>query len=179
MDICWTYEDSFRGVQPTILLDQLRRHSQFFEKCLGAAATVRCRCDRSRLRESAACSRDSVRLSARTRAREGIGSDPILHPMHGTASARTPQIMRRYLCTLQFLSVLFQTCQTTRSVTPSPQCLPARQTHRNNLPAQIPAAATQRSMVFLTHSGTGTVRMWPPLPTRSTMAQCSSRCRNA
>jgi hypothetical protein len=31
----------------------------------------------------------------------------------------------------------------------------------------------------LTHSGTGTVRMWPPLPTRSTMAQCSSRCRNA
>ena len=30
--------------------------------------------------------------------------------------------------------------------------------------------------VALTHSGTGTVRMCPPLPTRSTMAQCSSRC---
>ncbi len=28
----------------------------------------------------------------------------------------------------------------------------------------------------LSHSGTGTVRMCPPLPTRSTMAQCSSRC---
>ena len=67
-------------------------------------------------------------------------------------------------------------CQTTRSVTAAPQCLPARQTHRNTLPAEIPAAATQRSMVAFTHSGTGTVRMWPPLPTRSTMAQCSSRC---
>ena len=28
----------------------------------------------------------------------------------------------------------------------------------------------------LTHSGIGTVRMCPPLPMRSTMAQCSSRC---
>ena len=52
----------------------------------GAAAMVRCRCGRSRLRESAACSRDSAQLSARKRGQEEIGSDPILHPMHGTAS---------------------------------------------------------------------------------------------
>ena len=52
----------------------------------GDVATVRCRCGRSQLRESAACSQDNVRLSARKRAREGIGSHPILHPMRGTAS---------------------------------------------------------------------------------------------
>ena len=61
-------------------------------------------------------------------------------------------------------------------VTPSPQFLPARQTHRKDLPAEIPAAAVHRSIVALTQSGTGSVRMCPPLPTRSTMAQCSSRC---
>jgi hypothetical protein len=70
----------------------------------------------------------------------------------------------------------FTACQTTRSVTPSPQCFPARQTHRNSLPGEIPAAAAQTSMVLLTHSGTGTVRMWAPLPTRTTMAHCSPRC---
>jgi len=77
-----------------------------------------------------------------------------------------------------FFAYSFTTCQTTRSVTPSPQCLPARQTHRNNLPAERAAAATHVSTDALTQSGTGTVRMCPPLPTRSTMAQCSSRfCR--
>src|SRR5664280_13321 len=75
---------------------------------------VRCRGDHSRPLESAACSRDTVRLSA-------------------------------------------------------------RQTHRNNRPAEIPAAATHRSTAALTQPGIGTVRMCPPLPTRSTIAQWSSR----
>jgi hypothetical protein len=48
---------------------------------------------------------------------------------------------------------------------------PAKQLSRS-----IPAAASQLSSSVLTQSGTGTVRTWPPLPTRSTMAQCSSRC---
>src|SRR5271166_3434095 len=52
----------------------------------GAVAKVRYRCSRSRLRESAACSRDSVQLSARKRDREGIESVPSLHPIDGTAS---------------------------------------------------------------------------------------------
>src|SRR3982074_759924 len=40
-------------------------------------------------------------------------------------------------------------------------------------PRSIAAAASQSSSSVLTQSGTGTVRTWPPLPTRSTMAQCS------
>jgi hypothetical protein len=68
------------------------------------------------------------------------------------------------------------TCQTTRSVTPSPQHFPALQTQRNIFPDRRSAAWIHSSKVALTHSGTGTVRMCPPLPTRSTMAQCSSRC---
>ena len=51
--------------------------------------------------------------------------------------ARTPQIMRRYVGKPEFLAYCFTTCQTNRSVTPSPQCLPARQTHRNSLPVEI------------------------------------------
>src|SRR2546428_4452195 len=31
-------------------------------------------------------------------------------------------------------------------------------------------------MAVLTHAGTGTVRMWPPLPTKSTITQRSSLC---
>jgi hypothetical protein len=137
--------------------------------------TALCRCSRSRLCESAVCSPGSVRLSARRHAREEIESDPILHPMHDTASRTNASDHEATLVSPSFLACSFTTCQTTRSVTPPPQCLPARQTHRNSLPAEIPAAATQSSMVLLTHSGTDTARMWPPLPTRSTMAQCSSR----
>src|SRR3974390_2957406 len=55
--------------------------------------------------------------------------------------ARTPQIMGATWAIPSFLAYCFTTCQTTRFVTPSPQCLPARQTHRNSLPAEIPAAA--------------------------------------
>ena len=143
----------------------------------GAAAKALCRCGRSRLHESAACSRDSVQLSARETwpRRNWIWSNSPPDAWHSFAHER----LRSWGATWgspSFLAYCFTTCQTTRSVTPSPQCLPARQTHRNSLPAEIPAAATHRSMVALTHSGTGTVRIWPPLPTRSTMAQCSSRC---
>ena len=70
----------------------------------------------------------------------------------------------------------YTTCQTRRSVTPLPQCLPARQTHRKTLPAVRPATVLQPLMVAFTQSGTGTVRIYPPFPTRSTIAQCSSRC---
>ena len=69
------------------------------------------------------------------------------------------------------LAYSFTMCQTTGSVTALPQQVPARQTHRNNLPSEIPAALTQTSIVAFTHSGIGTVRMWPPLPMRSTIAQ--------
>ena len=37
------------------------------------------------------------------------------------------------------------------------------------------AEISYASSSLLTQPGNGTVRTWPPLPTRSTMAQCSSR----
>jgi hypothetical protein len=60
----------------------------------------------------------------------------------------------------------------------SPQSVSARQTHRNSGPLSISAATSHSSSVHFTQAGTGTVRMCLPLPTRSTMAQRSSRrCR--
>jgi len=38
------------------------------------------------------------------------------------------------------------------------------------------AAAKQASTLLFTQIGMGTVRTWPPLPTRSAITQCSSRC---
>ena len=73
-----------------------------------------------------------------------------------------------------FAAYSFTTCQTTFSVIPSPQTVPARQTRPNSLPFVAPASFSQSSIVRFTQSGTGTVRM-RPFPTRSMMAQCSSR----
>lgn len=53
----------------------------------------------------------------------------------------------------------------------TPQVLPARQTHRNTRPSLIPAETSHESIVLFTQSGTGTVRMCRPLPTKSTIAQ--------
>jgi hypothetical protein len=140
-------------------------------------ATVLCRYGRSGLRESAACSRDSVQLSAQKRAREGIESDPILHPMHGTASRTNAS---------DHASLLGQARVFSRTVSPHARllvplhrhpsvCLPDRRigtVFRPKFRLQPP----KDRWFFWAHSGTGTVRMWPPLPTRSTIAQCSSRC---
>ena len=90
--------------------------------------------------------------------------------------AGAPQVMRRDCPDPSSAAYCFTTCQTNRSVTPSPQHLPARHTQRNSLPVSSSAAATHASTVALTQAGTGMVRMCPPLPTRSTIAQCSSRC---
>jgi hypothetical protein len=56
-----------------------------------------------------------------------------------------------------------------------PQTTPLRQTHLKILPRAISATVNQSSIVCFTQLGMGTVRMWPPFPTRSTMAQWSSR----
>ena len=142
----------------------------------GGAATVRGRSDRSPLRESAVCSQDIVRLFGPTRGRAATGSAPTLRRPRGIASHTSASGQ----CGATALNprspaYCFTTCQTRRSVTPSPQHLPARQTQRNSLPAFSSAAVTQSSTVVLTQHGTGTVRMCPPLPTRSTIAQCSSQ----
>ena len=138
------------------------------------AATVRCRCGRSRLRESAACSRDSVQLSARKRGREGIGSDPILHPMHGIASRTNASDHAALLGEARVFS--HTVSRRARLLVPLRRypsvCLPDR--HIGTIFRPKFRLPPKDRMVLLTHSGTG--RMWPPLPTRSTIAQCSSRC---
>jgi hypothetical protein len=75
----------------------------------------------------------------------------------------------------RLMAVFLTTCHTVFSEMPWPQSLPARQTHRNNGPLLMPVAANHASRVSFTQFGTGTVRMCRPLPTRSTMAQRSSR----
>jgi hypothetical protein len=56
-----------------------------------------------------------------------------------------------------------------------PQTTPLRQTHRKILPCATFATVNQSSIVCFTQLGIGTVRMCPPFPTRSTIAQRSSR----
>jgi hypothetical protein len=73
------------------------------------------------------------------------------------------------------VAVFLTTCQTVFSEMLLPESLSARQTHRNNGPLAIPVAVSQASSVCFTQVGTGTVRMCLPLPTRSTIAQRSSR----
>jgi hypothetical protein len=54
---------------------------------------------------------------------------------------------------------------------PMPHTLPVRATARKIAPSVTPAPAIHRSSAALAHCGMGTVRMWPPLPIRSTIAQ--------
>ena len=95
---------------------------------------------------------------------------------HNPAFGITPQVMRSKGTQPELGSILLHGVPDHSLSDTSPQHFPARQTHRNSLPARRSAARIHRSTVVLTHSGIGTVRMCPPLPTRSTMAQCSSRC---
>ena len=58
----------------------------------------------------------------------------------------------------------------------SPQMRPIFVTLRKIIPRSISAAFSHSLSSAMTQSGIGTVRMCPPLPNRSMMAQCSSRC---
>src|SRR5271170_5807602 len=62
----------------------------------------------------------------------------------------------------------------TLGLKPVPQILPALLIERKSIPLVIPAAVSQASIPAFTQSGTGMVRMWPPLPIRSAITQCSS-----
>ena len=95
------------------------------------------------------------------------------------ASRHSRAQVRRRSCGAKFLMAAclaqsLTTCQTTRSVTPFPHVLPARQTHRERRPSLTPADVSQESIAILTQSGTGTVRICRALPTKSRMAQWSS-----
>jgi len=58
---------------------------------------------------------------------------------------------------------------------PFPEILPALLIDRNTRPSVICADSVQASTALFTHSGIGTVRIWPPLPIKSAITQCSSR----
>ena len=110
------------------------------------------------------------------RAPKGIGSAPTRPPMHDRAEHRyVADTCGANFATPMRLADSFTMCQTAFTVMPSPQVLPTLLTRRKSFPRSIAAAASQSSSSVLTQSGTGTVRTWPPLPTRSTIAQCSSR----
>lgn len=59
---------------------------------------------------------------------------------------------------------------------PVPCESPSLLIERRRMPVEIPEAPVQAAMPAFIQSGTGIVRMWPPLPTRSAMPQCSSLC---
>ena len=54
---------------------------------------------------------------------------------------------------------------------PVPQTFPLLLTARKTRPPVMPAAEIQRSKAYFTHCGNGTVRIRPPLPIKSTIAQ--------
>ena len=79
-------------------------------------------------------------------------------------------------CGMYMLAAVFLTTyQTVFSEMPHPHDLPARQIQRSRGPLLISAAVNHASTVSFTQFGTGTVRICLPLPTRSTIAQRSSR----
>jgi hypothetical protein len=67
------------------------------------------------------------------------------------------------------------TYQMTFWVMPLPHTVPFFRIERNSLPLATGALSVQRSTVAFTQACTGTVRTWPAFPTRSTIAQWSSR----
>lgn len=88
----------------------------------------------------------------------------------------TPQIMWRHLRQTEGFRILLYHVPNhslRNAVTPSFAC-PTNASEQP--PVEMPAEETHRSIAVFTHSGTGTVRIWPPFRMRSTIAQCSSRC---
>jgi hypothetical protein len=72
------------------------------------------------------------------------------------------------------LAAAFTTCQIALGVMLSPQILSIRLTRRKIIPPLMQAAVVHSSTARFAHTGTGTVRMCFPLPTRSAIPQCSA-----
>ena len=66
------------------------------------------------------------------------------------ACTRATKIVRCQFLDSRALAQSFTTCQTTLSDIPSPQVLPARQTHRKKRPSVIPAQSSHESIAALT-----------------------------
>src|SRR6266851_6637794 len=156
-------------VKLVLALDQPNLYSLVSK--FGVKRQVRCRVDHLQLVGAAACSPGTSLWSAPIHDRAGIGSVPIRLPNRDRIEH---DLLRSCGASLEIPSLSaysLTTCQTTFSVISVPQTVPLRQTHRKILPWASCAIASQSSMVCFTQSGMGTVRMCPPFPTRSTIAQ--------
>ncbi len=71
-----------------------------------------------------------------------------------------------------FSQQVLTTYQTTFREMPLPHTFPILATARKIVPSLTLAARVHWSIAALTQLGMGTVRIWPPLPIRSTTAQC-------
>jgi len=93
-----------------------------------------------------------------------------------TKTGTSPKVVRRKrldLTSPRFLLHDTPNYLGAESVTPNPASFVDRTTERAGCNS---GGRLQTSIPAFTQSGTGMVRMWPPLPTRSAMTQCSSLC---
>ena len=104
---------------------------------------------------------DLIQFAAGKMAEAGTGAPQVVRrqALDAGASRRRPDDVSQHLWR--------------HAVSPDMASLVDRAEHRASV---IAAAAVQASTAAFTHAGIGTVRMWPALPTRSAMTQCSSRC---
>ena len=91
----------------------------------------------------------------------------------GTSPMKVVWCERLNITSLRFL---LHDTQMTLGLNPLPQIRPALLIERRSVPVLIRAAVIQTSIPAFTQSGIGMVRMWPHLPTRSAMTQCSALC---
>jgi len=126
---------------------------------------------------NAVCSPGTAPSFAQRHAQEGTESAPTHHRADGKDGHKSEEgrVARETGYHKPSLSP-FTTPQMTLGLNPLPQIRPALLIERRSVPALIPAAVIQTSIPAFTQSGIGMVRMWPPLPTRSAMTQCSSLC---
>ena len=124
----------------------------------GVAHGARSRSSRSRLKRCAACSRGSAPSFALRSGPRGIGSAPVRRRQRSRVERS-----RRKSCGASWLTPVFAAnsltrCDTSFSMTSSPQGLPMLFPQRKTFPISMPAALIHSLSWPWTPSGTGTVR---------------------
>jgi hypothetical protein len=141
------------------------------------AGPVPARSDHSPRCGSAVCSSNTAPSSAPIRVPVGTESAPVHRRLDGKVGRTFAE--GRAVQETESHSPLLSASRhpkMTLGLKPVPQILPALLIERRRTPLVIPDAPVQTSIPAFTQSGTGMVRIWPPLPARSAMTQCSSLC---
>ena len=153
----------------TISLGQIEQHSH------AAPRPFRGKTDRLPDVRDSVCSRDSVPSSGRMHAPVRIESAPARHRSYGTAS-------RRFSASHGCNMLQARSLAATLDYVPHDILRDAFPPHlsRSGNPSKDPSFCDPGCHYplierRLDHCGIGTVRMWPPLPIRSTTAQCPWR----